>query len=144
MRGERIDDSELIEEPCRGYGAGDSHEAPRAQIAITKRDACAQALQHAAGRKIAITEAEYEEAACDAQNIGSLDAPQRVKSVVPPATDRAVRQRDGYRCTVPGCRSAQFLQVHHIVWRSRGGGHEMENLTTVCGGHHGAVHRGES
>src|SRR6185312_251959 len=59
------------------------------------------------------------------------------------ATERAVKQRDGYRCTVPGCRSARFLHVHHVLWRSRGGGHEMENLTTLCGGHHGAVHRGE-
>ena len=141
-RGERIDDSELIEELCRGYGvAGD--EAPRAQVAITKCETCSQAWQHAGGRKVAISEAEYETAACDARFIGSLDAPGRAKSAVPPATKRAVKQRDGYRCTVPGCRSSQFLDVHHIVWQSRGGGHEMENLTTVCGGHHGAVHRSE-
>ena len=142
-RGERIDDSDLIEELCRGYAAGDSHDAPRAQIAITKCETCSQAWQHAAGRKIAITEAEYETAACDARFIGSLDAPQRARSAVPPATDRAVRQRDGYRCTVPGCRSARLLHAHHILWQSRGGGHEMENLTLLCAGHHGAVHRGE-
>jgi len=141
-RGERIDDSELIEELCRGYGTGDG-TAPRAQIAITKCDTCSEAWHHAAGRKIAITEAEYETAACDARFIGSLDAPGRTKSAVPPATERAVKQRDGYRCTVPGCRSAIFLHVHHIVWQSRGGGHETENLTLLCGGHHGALHRGE-
>jgi len=142
-RGERVDDSELIEELCRGYGTGGSQESPRAQIAITKCETCSQAWQHAAGRKIAISEAEYETAACDAQLIRSLDAPQRAKRAVPPATERAVRQRDGYRCAVPGCRSAQFLHVHHVVWRSHGGGHGMENLTTLCGGHHAAVHRGE-
>ena len=141
-RGERIDDSELIEELCRGYGAG-SDEAPRAQIAITTCDNCTQARQHAAGRAIPISRAEYEEAACDARFIGSLDQPQRATSAVPPATERAVKQRDGHRCSVPGCRSARFLHVHHVVWRSHGGGHEMENLTTLCGGHHGAVHRGE-
>ena len=141
-RGERIDDSELIEELCRGYGAGDD-TAPRAQIAITKCDACSQAWQHAAGRKAAISKAEYETAACDARFIGSLDAPERAKSAVPAAKDRAVRQRDGYRCIVPGCRSTRFLHVHHVVWQSRGGGHEMENLTTVCGGQHRAVQRGE-
>jgi hypothetical protein len=155
-RGERIDDSELIEELCRGYlvgtpekergtadGAGGAPRGPRAQIAITTCETCSQAWQHAAGRKIAISEAEYETAACDARFIGALDKPDRAKNAVPPATERAVRQRDGYRCTVPGCRSARFLHVHHIVWRSRCGGHEMENLTTLCGGHHGAVHRGE-
>ena len=141
-RGERIDDSELIEELCRGYGvAGD--KAPRAQIAITKCETCAQVWQHAAGRKVAISEAEYETAACDARFIGSLDAPERATRALPEPTERAVKHRDGYRCTVPGCRSAQFLHVHHIVWRSRGGGHDMENLTTLCGGHHGALHRGE-
>ncbi|HSN28384.1 MAG TPA: HNH endonuclease signature motif containing protein, partial [Kofleriaceae bacterium] len=143
-RGERIDDSELIEELCRAYLAGGSDGASRAQIAITRCESCTQARQHAAGRAIAISEAEYEEAACDARFIGSLDgAPERATSAVPPATERAVKQRDGYRCTVPGCRSTRFLHVHHIVWRSHGGGHEMENLTTLCGGHHGALHRGE-
>ncbi len=142
VRGERIDVSELIEELCRAYGSG-AEEAPRAEIAITTCDTCKQARQHAAGRAIAISGAEYEEAACDARLIGSLEAPQRVTSAIPPATERAVKQRDGYRCTIPGCRSARFLHVHHVVWRSRGGGHQMENLTTLCGGHHGAVHRGE-
>jgi hypothetical protein len=143
-RGERIDDSELIEQLCRAYLGGGSNEAPKAQIAITTCDGCKQARQHAAGRDIALTDAEYEEAACDARFIGTLDgSPQRATSAVPPATERAVRQRDKHRCTVPGCRSVQFLHVHHIVWRSRGGGHEMENLTTLCGGHHGALHRGE-
>ncbi len=142
MRGERVDDSELIEELCRGYGAG-TGEAPRAQISFTRCESCKQARQHASGRAIAISDAEYEEVACDARVIGSTGAPERAKSAVPPATERAVKQRDGQRCTVPGCRSARFLHVHHIVWRSRGGGHEMENLTTLCGGHHGAVHRGE-
>ncbi|MBV8756386.1 MAG: HNH endonuclease [Deltaproteobacteria bacterium] len=143
-RGERIDDSELIEEVCRAYMAGGSGDAPRAQIAITTCKSCSQAWQHAAGRAIAITKAEYETAACDAVHIGSLDgAPSRAKSDIPPATKRAVKQRDGYCCTIPGCRSAAFLDVHHIVPRVEGGTHHPSNLTTLCGGHHGAHHRGE-
>src|SRR6185295_2902277 len=26
--------------------------------------------------------------------------------------------RDGYRCTVPGCRARKGLQAHHLVFRS--------------------------
>lgn len=40
--------------------------------------------------------------------------------------------RDGYRCTVPGCRNRSALQAHHVVWRSRGGSDEERNLTCAC------------
>jgi hypothetical protein len=145
-RSERIDDSDLIEELCRAYlaGAGEGEGAgPRAHIAIT-RDDTGQARQHAAGRKIAITDAEYETAACDAVMIGSLDgAPERASSTIPPATRRFVLHRDGGRCTVPGCRAARNLDVHHLLPREHGGDHTPENLTTLCSGHHAALHRGE-
>jgi hypothetical protein len=44
---------------------------------------------------------------------------------------------------VPGCRNAQFLDVHHVELRSEGGGHDADNLTNLCGAHHRAAHRGE-
>jgi hypothetical protein len=45
-------------------------------------------------------------------------------------------ERDGWRCAVPGCTSYRNLQVHHIVFRSQGGGDEPENLVTLCAWHH--------
>jgi Holliday junction resolvasome RuvABC DNA-binding subunit len=54
-----------------------------------------------------------------------------------------VLRRDHQRCTVPGCRNARFLDVHHIKLRSEGGGNEADNLITLCGVHHRAAHRGE-
>ena len=161
-RGERIDDSELIEELCRAYLAGESDSGsvaeaadgaaastrrasrPPVQIAISRCDVCKQARQHSAGRTIAITEAEYQTAACDAVMIGSLDgAPARASSTIPPATKRQVKQRDNFRCAVPWCRAAANIDVHHILHRENGGGHEPENLTSLCSGHHAAHHRGE-
>jgi len=117
----------------------------RAQIAtITTCESCAQAWQLAAGRKIALTAAELEAAECDAVHIGSLDGgPQRATSAIPPATERFVKHRDGERCTVPGCRSSQNLEVHHIMHRAHGGTNNPSNLTTLCWGHHAAHHRGE-
>ncbi len=55
----------------------------------------------------------------------------------------AVFQRDGWRCTVPGCHARTNLTPHHVIRRSRGGGNEMANLTTVCWSHHlEGIHRG--
>jgi hypothetical protein len=51
----------------------------------------------------------------------------------------AVFERDGWRCTVPGCTSQRNLQAHHVRFRSAGGGDETANLTTLCAAHH---HRG--
>ena len=48
-------------------------------------------------------------------------------------------ERDGWRCTVPGCTSRRNLQAHHVVFRSAGGPDTAENQTTLCAFHH---HRG--
>jgi hypothetical protein len=60
-------------------------------------------------------------------------------------TPRAYRvfERDGFRCTVPGCTSQRNLHAHHVLFRSRGGGDEDANLTTLCAAHHQrCVHAG--
>jgi len=50
--------------------------------------------------------------------------------------------RDGGLCTVPGC-SRPAVHVHHVVYRSRGGGDDPANLTSLCAAHHlRGVHRG--
>jgi hypothetical protein len=51
-----------------------------------------------------------------------------------------VLARDGHCCTVPGCRRNVGLDLHHVEYQSRGGGHELRNLTTLCDLHHRAVH----
>jgi hypothetical protein len=54
-----------------------------------------------------------------------------------------VYDRDGWRCTVPGCTSYRNLHDHHIVFRSAGGGDALENRTTLCAWHHlRGVHAG--
>ncbi len=57
-----------------------------------------------------------------------------------PAT-RAM-ERDRGLCTCPGCSKAAD-HVHHIKYRSHGGGDEEENLTSLCQAHHlHGVHEG--
>jgi hypothetical protein len=51
-------------------------------------------------------------------------------------------ERDGWRCKVPGCDAHEALHLHHIVFRSHGGGDEPANLVTLCDFHHLSLHRG--
>jgi hypothetical protein len=51
------------------------------------------------------------------------------------------RRRDEGLCQVPFCSRAA-TPVHHIVFRSHGGGNGLENLTSLCAAHHHAVHAG--
>jgi hypothetical protein len=52
---------------------------------------------------------------------------------------RQLRHRDR-GCRFPGCGSTAFANAHHIVWWSRGGATDLDNLLLVCGFHHRLVH----
>jgi 5-methylcytosine-specific restriction endonuclease McrA len=51
--------------------------------------------------------------------------------------DRALR-RDDNKCTK--CGATEDLHVHHIIPITHGGGHEMDNLKTLCGPCHKSAH----
>ncbi|RMF75653.1 MAG: HNH endonuclease [Acidobacteria bacterium] len=64
--------------------------------------------------------------------------------------DRGVRRhedriyaRDGWRCQAPGCTARRNLESHHVVWRSRGGSDDDDNLVTLCRFHHQRGEHGE-
>ena len=60
---------------------------------------------------------------------------------IPP--DHRVFERDGWRCTVPGCTSYRNLHSHHIVFRSDNGPDDDWNRTALCAAHHHrCVHEG--
>ncbi|MHC9544032.1 MAG: HNH endonuclease [Vulcanimicrobiota bacterium] len=48
----------------------------------------------------------------------------------------AILKRDHFQCQVPGCKCRRNLEVHHIIWRSKGGSDEHFNLITLCKVHH--------
>jgi hypothetical protein len=50
--------------------------------------------------------------------------------------DDPVLVRDGWRCAAPACSSRRNLEVHHVVYRSRGGGDEEWNRVCLCRFHH--------
>ena len=115
---------------------------PPHQIAVTTCPDCQRAWSDAGGRTIELSPRELARASCDATLLGRVDrgTPARATRSIPPARRRAVLRRDRGRCVVPGCGNARFVDVHHVVWRSRGGDHAMARLITLCSAHHDLVH----
>jgi hypothetical protein len=114
------------------------------QIALKVCSACDRASQEGGGTVIPIDGTALERARCDAQHIGSLDgeAPERASQDIPPSVVRFVWSRDAGRCQTPGCRSSVGLEIHHVVPRADGGGHEPSNLRLACSSCHMGFHAG--
>ena len=147
-RGMHLDDDALIAALCNAVigGGGSEDDSGRAkhQVMTLLCESCKQGWHEAAGRRIAIEPVDVERAECDAQWIGSIDAPlSRATQDVSPSTQRFVRRRDSGKCCVPDCRAARHLEIHHIIPRAAGGDHSAENLTLLCDGHHAALHDGK-
>ena len=61
------------------------------------------------------------------------------------AVARQVELRDGGQCTYTDsngtrCTERRWLHNHHIIPKSQGGPDTLENLTTLCSGHHRLIH----
>jgi hypothetical protein len=77
--------------------------------------------------------------------LASVSLPLDIASAfdtIPAHLRRAVRKRDRH-CRFPGCDvPAARCDVHHIVWRSKGGRHALTNMLLLCRYHHHvAIHR---
>ena len=144
--GGQLDDDALVSAMCDaildGHEAADDGGRARHQIVTTVCEQCAQAWQNGGGRELAISATDLAIAECDAQRIGSDREASTAAQDIAPKVRRFVLLRDRKRCTVPGCRAARHIDVHHIQPRHLGGGHEAENLTSLCAGHHRALHDG--
>jgi 5-methylcytosine-specific restriction endonuclease McrA len=140
-----LDDDAFLEALCTAVLDGGAPDQGRArhQIMTTICEECGKGWQDAAGRVIAIEPVDVQRAECDAQRVGSTRKPERATQDVAPMVRRYVWRRDHGRCCVPGCRASRNIDVHHLVHRADGGGHEAENLLLLCGGHHRALHEGK-
>lgn len=65
----------------------------------------------------------------DGRPVVPVPPPRRGLLDIPTATRQAVLERDG-ACVL--CGSTERLEVDHIVPRSEGGGHGLENLRALC------------
>jgi nitrate reductase cytochrome c-type subunit len=66
---------------------------------------------------------------------------QLEKSVAPINIKNKVLKRDKHQCII--CSSKDYLQVHHKIYRSKGGSNEMNNLETLCIDCHIEKHKNE-
>lgn len=66
----------------------------------------------------------------------------RLRRLASPAQVKALLLRDGRHCQAPGCGRTGFLQAHHVVFWSRGGPTDLDNLILLCSGCHTLVHLG--
>jgi hypothetical protein len=146
--GTNLPDDAFVAALCGGVldGARGGEPTGRAkfQIAVTVCQRCRQGWQEGAGARVAIDAAAVDRALCDAQHIGSIDGdePERAHQDIPPSVARLVWRRDGGRCRVDGCRSSRGLELHHVIHRADGGGHDASNIVLVCSACHLAHHRG--
>jgi hypothetical protein len=92
-------------------------------------------MQELAGRQVTDGEA-FEEMLVHAIRAWEEMSPK-------PKSEYRVYERDGWRCTAPGCSSRRNLHDHHIRFRSLGGTDDLGNRTTLCAWHHlRGVHAG--
>ncbi len=111
--------------------------APVYQVVLRVCERCGRGQAPTSRGARTIPPAELRAALCDAR----IRPPGgKNRSAIPPAVRRDVLARDGYRCRSAGCGSARFLAVHHRVPREKGGSNRPENLVTLCGSCHRALH----
>ena len=110
---------------------------PAAQIVIQQCPDCSLAAVTTSRGERRLAPAQVEALGCDAR-VSGRDKPNR--ATIKPSVRAAVLARDRHRCATPGCRSAHFLEVHHVKPRSRGGSNRADNLVTLCSRCHGFVH----
>lgn len=67
--------------------------------------------------------------------------PGRKTRVISTTLRRALRSRDGTGCVFPGC-NCRGRDAHHIESWADGGPTVLENLVSLCRGHHTFVHEG--
>jgi hypothetical protein len=71
---------------------------------------------------------------------GELTAGRKTRAISTPLR-RALRARDGMRCTFPGCQ-CRGRDAHHVRSWAEGGSTVLRNLASLCKLHHVLVHEG--
>ncbi len=124
--------------PAEGTRSDRSRAAPLYQVVVGLCESCGAGSVVTSRGARALGESTLRAILCDSR-VHRRGA--RNRATIPPSVRRAVLDRDRHRCRMPGCGSAHFLQVHHLVPREAGGSNQPDNLVTLCSGCHRALHR---
>ena len=140
--GPRADRAELLLDMMEAFvDRADSprgESPPRTQIHVHDCPTCGSMTVETPRGSIELADEEAETARCDAR----VHRPgERNRSTIPPRVRRLVLARDRHRCRRKGCNHTRFLDIHHLVPRSRGGTNHPVNLVTLCPACHRLAHR---
>ena len=130
----------LLQRVMHDLPQGTAPTGERHRVVVAHCPECEQTT----GPSCELTDTTVLVAGCDAEVLEMREGPKRghLSHTIPPATRRAVLQRDGTACRVPDCCNRLYVDVHHVQHRAHGGTHDEENLVTLCGIHHTLVHDG--
>jgi hypothetical protein len=138
--GGQLDEDEALGMMARKVLEGPSDPGRSSyQVQMTVCERCQRGWQDGRGAIVAVGSEVVERSSCDAQVVQGDGS---TSQDVPPRIRRKVMRRDHGRCRVTGCRSAVFLDLHHIQLRSEGSDHDPDRLIVLCGAHHAAVREG--
>lgn len=128
-----------VERLCNDAPAGASGATPvfpRVEVVLHRR------IDHAEIDGVVLAPATASRLGCDPtirvmthQADGSPADVGRRHRLVTKRLRRLVVERDRH-CTHPGCESASFLDVHHVIPWEAGGRTDLANLTLLCSFHH--------
>ncbi len=111
---------------------------PPAQIHIHHCLACKSSTVQTSKGELEIGKAEFERYQCDCQTSSPNG---RNTASIPPATRRKVLAMARHKCQTSGCNHTRFLEIHHIVPRSKGGSNKLSNFEgTQCSACHARIH----
>ena len=86
--------------------------------------------------------------ACDAAWVPVLEhadgetSSGRRRRCIAPLMRRALELRDEGQCRFPGCHHHHHIEAHHVEHWIDGGETTLDNLISLCRGHHRALHEG--
>ena len=142
---DEVDDGAILAELARHVLATDETGAAptgeRFRVVLQTCPDCA----HTTGVDAEVDETHVGHACCDAEVMDVRPGPTQghLSRTIPPTTRRLALHRDGYCCQVPGCTNRLYLDLHHLAYFARGGGHHLDNLITLCSLHHRVLHAGD-
>jgi hypothetical protein len=150
------DAADALELIARAYLArvGEDRPALRQQLVVHRCRECRQEWRETSKGRVPalispseptelveVDDPDEEQALHQTSHVGSRRG-ARLSRYIPRSAVKNVRLRDEGRCQVPGCLNGRWLQLHHVRFFSRGGGHRTRNLLTLCTQHHRQLHDG--
>ncbi len=110
---------------------------PAAQIHIHHCPECESSTVQTSHGELEIGKPEFERYQCDCRTVTQGG---RNSTSIPPAIRIKVLANARHKCETPGCNHTRFLEIHHLVPRSKGGSNDVSNLRVFCSACHARIH----